>query len=588
MNFKRILALLVCLILFATIFCSCKKATPSINSESNSKIDVSSNSEIVTSNESLLDSSGQVLSSSNATSKVNSGNSSNYNTVVKKVFSPAINITMIRSTTSTMEADLAKTTNHETSTNNRFNKLFLDKLGINIKYEWVAKDEVYGQKLNLDLATGKMPDFVAVNSSQVKQLYLAGLIQDMTQVYNNYASAETKKIMETEGKGAFTAVTFDKKLMAIPSTWGSYDRAQFIWIRNDWLKKLGLGAPKSMEDVINIAAKFTNNDPDGNGLKDTYGLGLQKDFRNSTGGIIGFVNGYNAFIDTWIPDSSGNLMLGDLSPNMKTALLSLHDMYKNGYISLEFGVADTSKIASQIANNKVGMFYGEHWMPLYPLQDSYNLNPNADWKAYPIVGVGGSSVKNQLPIGTTSFWVAKKTTKYPEAIMMMIDLQYSNKDPYYYRSVDAPNAWWFSPIQIQDPLVNVKTLDAVQGCLKGADASKLGPIDSGIWSQIQKFKNGDKTYWNMWAIYGDEGNSISILKKYIDNNLFFRSPFVAAPTDSMIKKGDTLTKLKDTVYTKIIIEDGGAAVYDKFVNDWKNLGGNDITKEINDWYSKNK
>jgi putative aldouronate transport system substrate-binding protein len=507
--------------------------------------------------------------------------------IVEK-FDPPITISMVRYTTSTMEADLAKTTNHETSTDNRFNKLFLEKLGINLTYEWVAKDDAYGQKLNLALASGKLPDFVAVSSFQVKQLHEAGLIQDMTQVYKDYASAETKAKMETEGTGAFRAVTHDKKLMAIPSTWGSFDRTQFIWIRNDWMKKLGLKAPESMEDVIRIAEEFTKNDPDGNGKNDTFGLGLQKDFRSSTGGIIGFVNGYNAFIDTWVPDENGQLVLGDVQPNMKTALLSLHDMYKNGYISPEFGVADTAKIASQIANNQVGMFYGEHWMPLYPLQDSYNLNPNAEWKAYSIVGVGGASVKNQLPLGTNNFWVAKKTVKNPEAIMMMIDLQFNNTDPYYGRSEDAPNAWWFSPIQIQDPYINVKTLDAIQGVLNGADETKLGPTDSGVWTQIKKFKSGETKYWNMWSIYGEVGNPIFILKDRIEKDMFFRSPFVAPPTDTMVKKGATLLKLKDTVYTKIIIEDGGAAVYDKFVNDWKNLGGTEITKEINDWYRQNK
>jgi putative aldouronate transport system substrate-binding protein len=44
-------------------------------------------------------------------------------------------------------------------------------------------------------------------------------------------------------------------------------------IRKDWLDKLGLEAPTNPEELLAVAKAFTEEDPDGNGQDDTYGLG---------------------------------------------------------------------------------------------------------------------------------------------------------------------------------------------------------------------------------------------------------------------------------------------------------------------------
>ena len=42
-------------------------------------------------------------------------------------------------------------------------------------------------------------------------------------------------------------------------------------IRKDWLTKLGLQAPTTLDEFMAVAKAFTFNDPDGNGKNDTYG-----------------------------------------------------------------------------------------------------------------------------------------------------------------------------------------------------------------------------------------------------------------------------------------------------------------------------
>nr|WP_300864841.1 hypothetical protein [uncultured Acetatifactor sp.] len=51
-----------------------------------------------------------------------------------------------------------------------------------------------------------------------------------------------------------------------------FDGSPLIWIRKDWMEKLNLEAPKSLADLEMIAKAFMEEDPDGNGQKDTYGF----------------------------------------------------------------------------------------------------------------------------------------------------------------------------------------------------------------------------------------------------------------------------------------------------------------------------
>ena len=44
------------------------------------------------------------------------------------------------------------------------------------------------------------------------------------------------------------------------------------FIRKDWLDKLGLEQPKTIDDFYNVLKAFKEQDPDGNGANDTYGM----------------------------------------------------------------------------------------------------------------------------------------------------------------------------------------------------------------------------------------------------------------------------------------------------------------------------
>ncbi len=47
--------------------------------------------------------------------------------------------------------------------------------------------------------------------------------------------------------------------------------------------KLGLDVPKTLDDVVEVARAFKNDDPDGNGVDDTWGLGVCNEMSDYAG-----------------------------------------------------------------------------------------------------------------------------------------------------------------------------------------------------------------------------------------------------------------------------------------------------------------
>lgn len=77
-------------------------------------------------------------------------------------------------------------------------------------------------------------------------------------------------------------------------------------VRKDWLDKLGLDVPKTLDDVVEVARAFKNDDPDGNGVDDTWGLGVCNEMSDYAGygTIEGVVNAFGGSIlqYMWMPN----------------------------------------------------------------------------------------------------------------------------------------------------------------------------------------------------------------------------------------------------------------------------------------------
>ncbi|HET8842830.1 MAG TPA: extracellular solute-binding protein, partial [Ktedonobacteraceae bacterium] len=196
-----------------------------------------------------------------------------------------------------------------------FIKAVHDKLNINLKVTLVPYGDDGNTKFNAAAAANNMPDlfglpFSTSNSDAFLQWVRQGLIAPVDDLYammpqrtkDRYSDPQMQKIATINGKH----YVLQEK--------AGLNKRQGLFIRKDWLDKLGLQPPKTLDDFLNVARAFTFNDPDGDGKNDTYG------FVGTTGvGQVGLGNSFQAFYGAYgLPGVWNYNTPGQIS-------LSLHD-----------------------------------------------------------------------------------------------------------------------------------------------------------------------------------------------------------------------------------------------------------------------
>lgn len=500
-------------------------------------------------------------------------------------YKPSIEIHLVKETNKSLK-DLLEALPGETLDDNRWSRLYKQMLGIEIKYDWKAEGGLYYQKLGNALASGNLPDVVLVDAQQLRELSNADLIQDLTVVYDEYTTPFTKEIMSQEGTGPLESATLNGRLMGIPKVGSSIEGAQFLWIRTDWMERLGIDPPKNMKDVLGISKAFTLDDPDQNGIDDTYGLAITQHLWDPVAGLSGFMAGYKAYPKIWIEDGSGQLVFGGIQPEVKEALKVLQDLYRNAQLDSEFVFKDGNKVKELVDTGKIGMFYGEQWASFWA-GSSRNNDPNAQWQAYPIVSESEELTKVPLPFTTNKFYVVKKGYEYPEAIIKMTNLHLEKNwgetaeyETYY--STPYP-VWQLSPVIPFPALKNLEAYQQLEKARVTGDSSDLQPEAKSIQRVIDNYLvNNDESGWGWERTYGPTG-AFSIMDQYVNNDQLLYDRFVGAPTPTMIEMKQIMDNFMHDTFVNIIL---GRPIdeFDEFVEDWKSMGGTKMTEEVNQWY----
>lgn len=497
-------------------------------------------------------------------------------------FDPPIKVTAFRA----LDAN-TKFENGETIENNAWTKLYENEFGIKLKYLWVSDPTQYDQKFNIAMASGQLADVMPVTGIQFNQLVEADQLADLSGALEKYGTPLTKEMLKKDGGVGLDSATFNGKLLGLPVNPGSFDTASLLWVRTDWLEKLNLPEPKTMNDVFKIAEAFATQDPDGNNKQDTQGLGAAKEFYGLEPGLDGFFNGYHAYPKSWVADSAGKLVYGSIQPEMKEALKKLQEMYKNGYIDREFGVKDKEKFIQTVNAGKLGMFYGADWSPLLFL-DGKALDAKMEWKPFKLPSIDDKKAKSQTAYNVNQYYVVRKGMEHPEAAVKLLNAASHEWDRSKYPLTDMNRngdveKWKYAFLQASNPIQNVELYEDVKNALEKQDESLLdvvsNPGQANFYKGINDYKNGNMSGWGFTRFY----DAITLLYDYQKNDGFQLTEFISGPTPTMVEKQATLLKMELETFTKIVMGESSIDAFDEFVANWKKLGGDTITEEVAKW-----
>ena len=487
---------------------------------------------------------------------------------------------------------------NDTYTDNAYTRYIKSVINVQNVDAFEANDSQYDTNVSMAISMGSLPDIMVVSSQdEVEQLVGAGLIEDLTESYNNCISDRIRKMYESYGDSLKDMVTYDGKIMALPET-NITDGPNLVWLRKDWMDKLGLSEPHTIDDVVNIVKHFISEDPGNNGedaagKPNTVGLAVDTDVTGECGYSSEFLLDiifacFGAYPKQWIMNDDGEIVYGSVTDEAKEALSYINSLYNQGVIDNDFLLRTSTNICELIENGLCGSFFGPWWAPNNPLANAVSKNPDADWQPYLIAtdSDGTTSYHSQNPC--YKYVVVRKGYEHPEIAAKMISVMFDKVRFDCTDSEEFKNYYQLNVEPTARPLsINVDYNNALSICYRNIDATISGRknpdslelLERSFYDACSEYiKNANKTS-TQWAAYMSRIKACSLIAqdniKVVDS-LYFKT------TDTMKSHWWRLKAKEKEAYLKIISGEEDISYFDTFVKEWNKQGGQIITSEVSE------
>ncbi len=487
---------------------------------------------------------------------------------------------------------------NDTYTDNAYTRYIKSVINVQNVDVFEANDSQYDTNVSMVISMGSLPDIMVVSSQdEVEQLVEAGLIEDLTESYNNCISDRIRKMYESYGDSLKDMVTYDGKIMALPET-NITDGPNLVWLRKDWMDKLGLSEPHTIDDVVNIVKHFISEDPGNNGVDasgkpNTVGLAVDTDVTGECGYSSEFLLDiifacFGAYPKQWIMNDDGEIVYGSVTNEAKEALSYISSLYNQGVIDNDFLLRTSTNICELIENGLCGSFFGPWWAPNNPLANAVSRNPEADWQPYLIAtdSDGTTSYHSQNPC--YKYVVVRKGYEHPEIAAKMISVMFDKVRFDCTDSEEFKNYYQLNVEPTARPLsINVDYNNALSICYRNIDAAISGRknpdslelLERSFYDACSEYiKNANKTS-TQWAAYMSRIKACSLIAqdniKVVDS-LYFKT------TDTMKSHWWRLKAKEKEAYLKIISGEEDISYFDTFVKEWNEQGGQTITSEVSE------
>ena len=219
--------------------------------------------------------------------------------------------------------------------------------GYDIEVTWVPNSS-YPDKVSITMASDKVPNIMVIqgkDAATISNVKKGAFwkIEDYLKDYENLSQGDENIKLNASFNGEIYGIYRKRDVI----------RSSVIF-RKDWLDKLGLQVPTTLEEFNNVLQKFKDNDPDGDGASNTTGMAIPK----WTG-----LNSNSPFdqMTIWfgIPNTT-EIKGGKVVPDFMTdkymdTLDYFKYLYDNGLMNKDFAVLDSDKWDDEFVNGKAGV-----------------------------------------------------------------------------------------------------------------------------------------------------------------------------------------------------------------------------------------
>ncbi|MBD2847595.1 extracellular solute-binding protein [Paenibacillus sp. IB182496] len=288
-----------------------------------------------------------------------------------------------------------------------------ERLGVKLDIQTYLPDD-YTSKINTGLASDSATDiFFLSDRNMFNKLAKQGVLFD----FDPYMD-QLQPTVDFVGEDNLVKGQAAGKQYGIPQTARAYQYS--LWARQDWLDALELAAPTDLEQFQEVLGAFRNDDPDGNGKKDTYGYSGRPN--EALGPLFGaFGTTYPGYF--YVKD--GALVNSLYDPAMKDALAYIKGLFDADLIDPEMLGNTKLQHKDKAFQGQIGMLYF-NWPNIAredKIQEYKTVNPDAEWVQLDLPqGPGGQyAYYDDLGAATVAAF-PKSVEKDPAKVEKLIEL----------------------------------------------------------------------------------------------------------------------------------------------------------------------
>ena len=490
-------------------------------------------------------------------------------------------------------------------------KKFKELFNIDLKYSWIVNSDQYDSKFGAELAAGNLPDIMMLSPNQFQDLYEQGGLGDLTDAYNAYANDSIKGVVNYDGK-IIEAGTKDGKIYGLPNSTYPAQVTSQTYYNMTKLKEAGIESydqlPTTIAEFEALCDKLLTLDLDGNGKTGDPVLPANKYYIDA--GLADFspvFHAYESWAGGWYDDGTGTLQYAGIQPELKDSLTKLNEWYNKGYFAKDFAAqnvwAADAQVVSDIVAGKYAIVFGSWWIPNWPLNDNKKNDSSAEWVVGPTLTKDGETPKVMVPrYPINQFTVVSRDFKNPEALFKMMNwsMEYNREtaNPDWQKSASDEellemhsHVYLWLPYRIYDPTSLITNYNYISAKREAHDTTldlDTAPNNEefwGCWNAYVQTEEGsdDPSIWGFYLSRLDPNGGVAKMEELYQNaEKQYNEVYVTTP--SMITKSGEMEKLRDSTFLSMIMGETPISDFDNYVSQWKALGGDDIGKEVNEWY----
>ncbi|MCI9626770.1 MAG: extracellular solute-binding protein [Clostridia bacterium] len=348
-------------------------------------------------------------------------------------------------------------------------------------------------------------------------------------------------------------------------------------IRKDWLDKLDLAVPQTIDDWYNVLKAFKTMDPNGNGNIDEIPL------LDSREGGLQYLSVAWGTLKGMFFEKDGKMVYGSVQPEYKDFLQTMHDWYAEGLIDAEFASSSRTNIDAKMLGGTAGAFVGYmgSQMGNYLAQQPEMNLVGAPWPKG-ASGISYIGMPEMLKTAIPGYGSAISTANsHVKETMALLDYNYSEE------GIIAQN-WGVEGVTFERKGAQFQFLDSVLHDKGGKNPIEaMSPYTLTTWGGYGKVMNG-AAYTALMQTYDQQKEASKIWTQGDTSLLLPAFPFTAEESLHISNIMTEARLYENEMYIKMIMGIEPISGFEEYVARMEAIGVNEAARLYEIAYSRYK